>query len=58
MYRRYITDGLKMISKSAAAFAGGEYLSVGFDEALHPKPVDTRTADEIITGLRKKLQNA
>lgn len=60
-YRIYVTDCLRIISQSAAEsakMAGGEgkYITARFADFLHPKPEETRTGEEIIADLRRKLE--
>ena len=57
-YRAYMTDCLRVISESAAKFAGGKYMSVRFADRMGwgKKPVvDSRTAEEIIKSIADKI---
>lgn len=51
----YITDALRLITENTAKFAGGSYIQVRYADIIKPKPVETRTAKEIIADLSKKL---
>ena len=55
-YQCYITDAVKMIAENTAKFASGVYPSKRYADVLFPEPVETRTSDEIITGIRDKLE--
>ena len=56
-YRIYVTDSLKMISENTAnTVSGGKYFNIRYLDAISDKPVDNRTGDEIIAGIREKLQ--
>lgn len=50
----YIAECLKMISKSAANFGGGNYMDVSLSELLHPAKNEKRTGDEIAADVIKK----
>lgn len=59
-YRIYITDCVRNISENAAAvskISGGEgrYVQTRYKDMIQPKPVETRTGEEIIAHIRKKL---
>lgn len=55
-YRIYVTDALKIIAENTSKYAGGSYMKIRFSEIINPKPEETRTADEIITGITDKLR--
>lgn len=58
-YESYITDGLKCISDSISGFFGGKTLSYRFADILNKassKQEETRTAEEIISSISKKLE--
>jgi hypothetical protein len=48
-YRHYVANSLRYLAKGE-----GEYLLPTLYEALHPKPVDNRTGDEIAIDVIKK----
>ena len=62
-YRIYVADCLRIASentaKSVLALTGGKeevhVMGIRFADVLGNKPVDNRTADDIIDGIRKKL---
>lgn len=64
-YRFYVTECLRHISENAAKTvsamlgkdAEAKYINVSFEEILHPKPAETRTSEEIISHIKKKLQD-
>lgn len=47
LYRNYIADGIKIMSETLAAIKGGSYVSVSYEEILHPKRKDDRDALDI-----------
>ena len=51
----YYAECLRVISENTAKFGGGSYIQAKLQDILDPKPVDNRTADDIIEGIRKKL---
>ena len=59
-YEIYVTDGLKCISDSVAGFIGGKSMSNRFADILNQmsnvQPEETRTADEIISSISKKME--
>lgn len=54
-YQHYVAECLRVISENTAKFGGGSYVQVKLQDILNPKPVDNRTAEDIIDGIRKKL---
>ena len=56
-YRIYVTDGIKMISENTAKTGKASYFQKRYIEVIKPVPEETRTADEIIDGIRNKIQN-
>jgi hypothetical protein len=44
-----------MICENTAKTCGGSYITAKLDDILNPKPVDTRTTEEIVGGIREKL---
>ena len=63
-YRIYVTDCLRIASentaKSVLALTGGKeevhVMGIRFADVFENKPVDNRTADDIIEGIRNKLK--
>ncbi len=54
-YRAYVAECMRMISVNTAKYAGGSYMSAGYMEILHPRPLDTRTADEVVRHIKQRL---
>ena len=55
-YRIYVTDCLR-IQLECIAHMGGQKLDIDrFVDVYYPKPIDNRTADDIIEGIRDKLK--
>lgn len=46
-----------MITENTARFGGGSYMQLKYSELIEPKPQDNRTADEIIQGIKTKVNN-
>ena len=63
-YRIYVTDCLRITSENTAktvhALTDGKaevhVMAIRFADVLENKPVDNRTADDIIDGIRNKLK--
>ena len=53
----YYGECLRLISENTARISQGEYMTSKLDDVLNPKPIDTRTPEEIIDGIRKKVEN-
>lgn len=54
-YRVYVTDALKLIAENTAKFSGGGYLKTRYYDVINPQPEETRTPEEIISGIKTKL---
>lgn len=53
LYREYITDCLQNISENTAKQSGGAYVSARFADLLKPKPVDNRTAEQVVADVAR-----
>ena len=54
-YRVYVTDALKTITENTAKYAGGSYMKGRYYDLENPKPVETRTSQEIISNMKAKI---
>lgn len=54
-YRVYVTDALKTITENTAKYAGGSYMKGRYYDLEAPKPVETRTSQEIISQMKAKI---
>ncbi len=52
----YCAECLRIMTENTAKIGGGSYIKVKLKDILDPKPVDNRTADDIIDGIRNKLK--
>ena len=55
-YRIYVTDCLRMNLECTSHLSGHQLNLARFADVYYPKPVDNRTADDIIDGIREKLK--
>lgn len=55
MYRNYMAMCGYTLNKSFAENFGGNYISARYDDIINPKPVETRSAAEIIADISAKL---
>lgn len=55
-YRLYVAETLRCISESTAKFAGGPYMTAKWDDIINPKPVETRTQEQIIDQVMTRLK--
>lgn len=53
--RIYYAECLRIITENTAKIGGGSVLQMKLQDILDPKPVDNRTTEEIVEGIRKKL---
>jgi hypothetical protein len=51
--RRYITDGIQMITQNTARRDERLYLSIGYEDIISPKPVENRSAEDIVADVMK-----
>lgn len=54
-YRAYVSDTLLLIAENTALAVRGKYPKQRYVEIVSPKPLETRTADEIINSFKQKL---
>ena len=52
----YYAECLRIISENTAKMGGGSYIQAKLVDMLDPKPVDDRTANEIIQGIKDKIE--
>ena len=52
----YYAECLRIMTENTAKMGGGSYIEAKLQDILDPKPVDNRTADDIIEGIRDKLK--
>ncbi len=53
-YRIYVTDCLRMATENAAKMSQGSYTVARFYDIINPKPIDTRSGDEIAADIIKR----
>ena len=51
--RRYITDGIQMITQNTAGCDKRLYLSIGYEDIINPKPEESRSAEDIVADVVK-----
>ena len=52
----YYAECLRIMTENTAKMVGGSYIQVKLQDILDQKPVDNRTADDIIDGIKNKLK--
>ena len=54
-YRAYLYECIRIIGENTAGLVKeGKYIPTTYDEAIHQKPQDNRTAEEIVADVVKK----
>jgi hypothetical protein len=51
--RRYITDGIQMITQNTAGRDERLYLSIGYEDIINPKPEESRSAEDVVADVVK-----
>lgn len=54
-WKLYVAETLRCISESTAKFAGGPYMTAKWDYIIHPKPTETRTPEQVVDHVLKRL---
>ena len=47
---------VRMICENTAGLVQGKFISVEYEDIINPKPEEKRTADEIIDGIKDKIE--
>lgn len=56
-YRVYTARALQILTEDMSNAFGGKSMVISYEDFIKPKPVDNRSADEIIDGIRKKINS-
>ena len=51
----YVTDALKTVTENTAKYAGGGYIQTRYIDIIAPPPEETRTGEEIVAQMKRKL---
>lgn len=52
----YYAECLRIISENTARIGCGVYIQAKLQDILDPKPVDNRSANDIINGIKDKIE--
>ncbi len=55
-WRLFVAEGVRMVSESAARFAGGPYMTAKWGDIINPKPEETRTPQQVIDHVLARLK--
>ena len=55
-YRVYMSDAILTVTETVARAFGGKYMGYRYIDLVEPQPEETRTGEEIIADLGKKLE--
>lgn len=63
LYKNYVAECLRITTENTAKLLSAmthsedcKYISISLDDILNPKPVETRTSEEVIESIGNKLQ--
>ncbi len=56
VWRLYVAETLRCISESTAKFAGGPYMTAKWADIIDPKPIETRTPEQVIDRVLGRLK--
>ena len=54
--RYYIAECLRILTENTARAFGGSYMTIKMHDMMNPKPVDERTADDVIGDIKSKIE--
>lgn len=57
LYRDYMARCARLITEHTAGIVHGKYISLEFKDIIHPKPEETRSSQEIIDGIKSKINS-
>lgn len=55
VWRKYTARCVRMITENTAGMVQGKFISAEYEDIINPKPEEKRSADEIINGLKNKI---
>ena len=55
IWQKYIARSIRLITENTAGMVNGKLISVEYEDIINPKPEEKRSADEIINGLKNKI---
>lgn len=55
VWRKYTARCLMLITENTAGMVNGKLISVEYEDIINPKPEEKRSADEIIKGIKNKI---
>ena len=55
VWLKYSARCLRLITENTAGMVNGKLISVEYEDIINPKPEEKRSANEIINGLKNKI---
>lgn len=55
VWRKYTARCLRLMTENTAGMVQGKLISVEYEDIISPKPEEKRSADEIIKGIKNKI---
>ena len=55
VWRKYTARCLRLMTENTAGMVQGKMITVEYEDIINPKPEEKRTADEIIDGIKDKI---
>ena len=56
LWRKYMASAVQTMSNNIVHFIGGQLISDSYGDLINPKPIDNRSADEIINSIKNKIE--
>lgn len=55
VWRKYTARCLRLVTENTAGMVSGKLISVEYEDIINPKPEEKRSVDEIINGIKNKI---
>lgn len=56
-YSVYTARALQVLTEDIANLFGGKSMAISYEEFINPKPVDNRSAEQIIEDIKEKMNS-
>ena len=55
VWLKYTARCLRLMTENSAGMVNGKLISVEYEDIINPKPEEKRSADDIINGIKNKI---